>query len=183
MSTDLSEISYPSETSKYRHLTTPYCKGAVLDIGSQGSPVVPWAWSLDLPPDEFAYYNGGGSPRGPIQLRGHMDKLPIDSGSLDAVYCSHVLEDVPQERWPEIMTEWSRVLKSGGYLIILVPERERWEAAIARGQSPNCSHAGPEPLVGDMSKAAEQVGLQVVIDQLTDLWPDDYSILGVFRRP
>jgi SAM-dependent methyltransferase len=183
MTTDLGKLSYPSETSKYLSLTVPYCKGCGIDIASQGSPVVPWAWQLDLPPDEFAHYNAGGSLRGPIQLRGHAHALPVESGSLDFCYSSHLLEDYPQERWPEIMREWSRVLKSNGYLIILVPERERWNAAIARGQTPNCSHAGPEPLVGDMSKAATAVGLRVVIDQMTDLWPADYSILGVFQAP
>lgn len=176
-------INYPSETAKYRTLTVPYCKGAGLDIASQGSPVVPWAWQLDLPPAEFEHYNGGGAPRGPIQLRGNARRLPVESGSLDFVYSSHLLEDFPQETWPDILGEWSRVLKSNGYLIILVPERTRWAAAIARGQSPNCSHAGPEPLVGDMSKAAKAIGLQVIIDQMTDLWPEDYSILGVFRKP
>jgi hypothetical protein len=48
-----------SETSKYRHLTEPYCRdGAgrpltVLDVASQGDPVVTWAWQLDLPEAEF----------------------------------------------------------------------------------------------------------------------------------
>ena len=176
-------VDYPSETAKYRNLTTPYCRGAGLDIASQGSPVVPWAWQLDLPHEEFSYYNGGGAPRGPIQLRGHAHALPVETESLDFVYSSHLLEDYPRERWPEIMKEWARPLKHMGYLIILVPERERWAAALARGQSPNCSHAGPEPVLGDMSAAAQATGcLEVVIEKLTDLWPEDYSILGVFRR-
>ena len=81
------------------------------------------------------------------------------------------------------MGEWARVVKSTGYLIILVPERTRWEAAIARGQSPNCSHAGPEPVVGDMSVAAEKIGLRVIRDSMTDLWPEDYSIVGIFQKP
>jgi SAM-dependent methyltransferase len=175
--------NYPSETSKYLKLTTPYCKGCGLDIASQGSPVVPWAWQLDLPPAEFDHYNAGHAPRGPIQLRGRAESLPVETGSLDFVYSSHLMEDFPQEKWPEIMGEWSRVLKSGGYLIILVPERTRWAAALARGQSPNCSHSGPEPVEGDMTKAAEKIGLKVIIDKMTDLWPEDYSILGVFQKP
>lgn len=184
MTDDLGKLSYPSETAKYLHLTIPYCHGTVLDIGSQGSPVVAWAWQLDLPPEEFEHYNGGGKPRGPIQFHGHMDSLPwIQSGSLDCVYCSHVLEDVGQHKWPDVLREWMRVVKPGGHIVILVPERERWAAALARGQSPNCSHAGPEPQVGDMSKAALEVGLEVIKDEMTDLWPEDYSILGIFKKP
>ena len=88
-----------SETGKYRHLTSPHClladgsPGCGVDIASQGSVVVPWAISFDLPQDEFDYYNDHHAPKGPIHLRGHADKLPFESGSLDFVYASHILED------------------------------------------------------------------------------------------
>lgn len=182
--------TYMSETSKYRHLTTPYCyisgsinpiPGAVLDIASQGDPVVPWAWQLDLPHAEFAYYNSNHPPRGPIQLRGHANKLPVDDESLDAVYGSHILEDSPKEEWLAMFKEWSRPIKHGGYLIILVPDKKLWNEALARGQTPNCSHRF-EPAVGDMSYFAKQIGLEVIEDRLTNCFDGDYTILGVFKK-
>lgn len=179
---------YMSETSKYRKLTTKYCyvagsispiPGCGIDIASQGDPVVPWAWQLDLPPDEFAYYNSNHAPRGPIQLRGNAKALPVDSESLDFVYSSHLLEDFLE--WHPVFVEWSRPLKKGGYLIILVPDKDLWAAALAKGQPPNCSHTH-ESYAGEMSTYATKVGLEVIEDRLTNCFDGDYTILGVFRK-
>lgn len=183
------EKSFMSETSKYRHLTSKYCyradgqPGAGLDIASQGDPVVPWAWQLDLPPADFVRYSGGKVPTG-IQLYGYGDKpLVVMDSSLDFVYSSHFIEDLSRERWVTLFRDWRQCLKPGGKLIILVPERTRWQAAIANGQCPNCSHYGPEPLLGDITKAANEAGgLKVIEERLTNLTTEDYTILGVMER-
>jgi len=74
------------------------------------------------------------------------------------------------------------VLRPNGYLIVLVPEKELWAAAIAAGQSPNCSHKH-EGRVGELSEYAPALGLSVIEDRLTDQFPGDYSILAVFQKP
>ncbi len=129
---------YLSETAKYRHLTEKYCVGCGLDVASQGDPVVPWAWQLDLPKAAFDHYNSGNEAHGPIQLRGYADKLPVGDASLGFLYSSHLLEDFAD--WTPCLKEWVRVIKPGGYLIVLIPDRERWVAACARGQVPNDAH-------------------------------------------
>jgi ubiquinone/menaquinone biosynthesis C-methylase UbiE len=40
-------------------------------------------------------------------------------GSFDLIYCSHVLEHVPDDK--KAMREFYRVLKSGGWAVLLVP--------------------------------------------------------------
>ncbi len=45
--------------------------------------------------------------------------IQYPDGSFDALYCSHVLEHVPADR--EAMREMCRVLKPGGWALILVP--------------------------------------------------------------
>jgi SAM-dependent methyltransferase len=45
--------------------------------------------------------------------------LPFPDESQDAVYSSHVLEHIPD--WETALQEWFRVLKIGGYMIIVVP--------------------------------------------------------------
>lgn len=179
-----------SETSRYRHLTRPHCyrpdgePGVGLDIASQGDPVVPWAWQLDLPAAKFEHYSGGQKRKG-IQLSGSgaASLSFIDSNTLDFVYSSHFIEDLPRTDWPALFRDWVRCLKPGGKLIILVPERERWQAAIRRGQMPNCSHFGPEPLVGDVTKTAMAAGgLKVLEERLTNLTPEDYTILFVGEK-
>lgn len=186
--------TYLSETAKYRHLTRPFCfirqdgldgdkvpvdPGCGIDIASQGDPVVPWAMQLDLPLDEFNVYCSNHPAKGPIQLRGHADKLPFDSESLDFVYSSHLLEDYLD--WTPVLAEWVRVLKVGGCLIVLIPEKTLWAEAIAAGQTPNCAHKH-EGLVGELTSYAQAFGMEVLEDRLTNVFPGDYTILGVFRK-
>lgn len=171
--------NYASETEKYLHLTRKYCQGVGVDVGSQGSPVVPWAINFDLPGEEFHKYNSNQPPKGPIQLHGHADKLPFDHNSLDFVYSSHLIEDF-QDWWP-LLREWVRVLKPGGNLVILVPDKKLWDAAIAAGQPPNCAHKH-ESFPGELSTYAAELGIEVITDKLTNVFDGDYSILFVGRK-
>lgn len=174
-----------SETSKYLHLTQPYCKGNGIDIASGGFPVVPNAIQIELPEAEYAHYNSNNPPGSPIQWRGNaLEALPFKDGVLDFVYSSHLIEDFSRSRWPDIFREWARCLKPGGYMVVLVPEVKRWNHAVyVLGQAPNCSHHAPEPSVGDMTGAAKAVGLKIIKEHLTECHPNDYSILGVFQKP
>jgi SAM-dependent methyltransferase len=45
--------------------------------------------------------------------------IPFPEATFDAIYCSHVLEHVPDDR--RAMREFYRVLKPGGWAILLVP--------------------------------------------------------------
>lgn len=173
--------SFGSETEKYRSLTAPYCTGAGVDIASQGISVVPWAMSFDLPEEEFLHYSSGQPPKGPIHLRGHADSLPFQTGSLDFVYSSHFLEDVFE--WNPILAEWTRCIKVGGKLVILVPDKELWNAAIARGQNPNCAHRH-ESRVGELTEIFTSFfgHFKVLRDQLTAITPEDYTIIFVAER-
>lgn len=174
-----------SETEKYREQTVKYCyrsdgqPGCGADIASQGASVVPWAINFDLPLAEFNYYCSNHPAKGPIQLRGHADKLPFDSGSLDFLYASHLLEDYLS--WTPILMEWVRVLKPGGKLIILVPDKKLWNEAIANGQPPNCAHTH-ESRVGELSEYATAIGVKVIEDRLTNVVEGDYSILFVAEK-
>lgn len=168
--------AFTSETAKYRHITTPYCQGCGVDIASQGDCVVPWAISFDLPEEDFRRYSNGRPPKGAIHLRGYANKLPFDTGSLDFVYSSHLLEDFLD--WTPLLTEWTRVLKPGGRLIVVIPDAKLWAEALANGQPPNCAHRH-EGRVGELSTYAQRLGLKVETDRLTDVAPGDYSILFV----
>lgn len=176
---DSAPSEYVSETSKYRHLTVPYCDGCGVDIASQGDPVVPWAMNFELPEKEFSYYNSGHKPRGPIQLSGFADKLPFNNDCLDFVYSSHLLEDFSD--WNPVLKEWVRVLKPGGKLIVLIPDRELWLAALAKGQNPNDAHRH-EGQVGELTTYAPALGLTVLEDRLTQQFEGDYSILFVAQK-
>lgn len=172
-----------SEVEKIRHLCVQYCKGNGCDIGSGGDPTVPNAIQVELPMAEYIKYRGGDVHKSPIQWHGDCFDLPFKDKVLDFVASHHLIEDFDRNKWPILFREWRRCLKRGGHLVISVPERERWRAALARGQIPNCSHFGPEPLVGDITRYAEIAGgLAIVFEKLTNLTPEDYTILAVLKR-
>lgn len=86
---------------------------AILDIGFRGGvadalPVVDHAVGIEL---DFPAYDG--------------THLPFPIESQDAVFVSHCLEHIFNYR--EVLAEWYRVLKIGGYLIIIVPHRYLYE--------------------------------------------------------
>lgn len=175
--------AYGSESAKYLCLTLPFLSGNGLDIGSGGWPVVERAIQFELPSDKFNDYTGGRAPRVPIEWHGDFTDLPFKDGTLDYIYISHVAEDYPREKWPSMFSEFKRCLKDTGFLVVLVPERTVWQYCVqVLGQCPNCNHHGPEPEVGDMSRAATQVGMKVVEERMTNLFENDYTILGVFTK-
>jgi len=53
------------------------------------------------------------------RLRANLEQLAFRDASFDAIYCSHVLEHVPDDR--QAMRELHRVLKPGGWAILQVP--------------------------------------------------------------
>lgn len=169
-----------SETAKYRYLTTKYCHGNGVDIGSGGEPVVPWAMQVELGEEDYAQYNSGHTPATPIVWRGSALDLPLRDGVADFVYCSHLLEDFAD--WNPPLREWTRVLKVGGRLVILIPDKARWNEALRRGQPPNCAHRH-EGFVGELTGYIDRIGgFRVLEDRLTNLTPEDYSILFVARK-
>ena len=172
-----------SETAKYRTLTVPFCQGNGLDIGSGGDPVVPNAIQLELPPKEYHHYRSGDVHGVPIQWHGDCWNLPFKDNTLDFVYSSHLIEDFDHKRWPQLLGEWVRCLKPGGWLVILVPEFERWNYAVrVLGQIPNCSHWAPEPSLGELTTVFQKLGLTEINEDLTDLHPNDYTIMAVGKK-
>lgn len=61
----------------------------------------------------------------PVDLKDGIDatsKLPYDDGSVDEIYCSHMLEHVHYTKHIETVKEWVRVLRPGGRIRIAVPD-------------------------------------------------------------
>lgn len=170
---------YPSEAAKQLKHIWPYLKGNIIDIGSGGWPVVERAIQIELPSDKFNEYTQGRKPAYPIGWHGSAFDLPFKDGMVDTVFSSHFLEDVEFSRWPSVLREWSRVLAPGGNLVILTPDRVRWNDAIKRGQPPNCAHRH-EPIFGDVSRTGRNIGLRVVVERFCD--DVDYSVLTVLAH-
>lgn len=89
-----------------------YIKGRVIDIGCSSDlaqMIVPHAVPYDLS-------LGSGDAQ-------YMAE--ITDGAFDTVYTSHLLEHI--ENHKIALQNWCRILQSGGYLIICVPDRDLYE--------------------------------------------------------
>lgn len=84
-----------------------YCKGEGLDIGYGSDPVLPNVSGWDFNNGDAQY------------LR------TIEDESFDFVYSSHCLEHMHDVR--VALKNWFRVLRRGGYLIVVVPHRDLYE--------------------------------------------------------
>lgn len=170
-----------SETEKYRSLTVPYCVGNGIDIGSGGDPVVPSAIQMELPEEAYGSYNNYRVPKSVIQWRSYRSvfDLPFRDRVLDYVYSCHLIEDYLD--WNLILREWVRVIRPGGFLVIVVPDKGKWQEAVSKGQPPNDAHRH-EASVGELSGFVETLGLEVIRDSLTGLNESDYSIVFIARK-
>jgi predicted SAM-dependent methyltransferase len=159
------------ETYFRRSLTQPFCKGNGIDIGSQGSPVNPDSIQIEYDRNRF-------DVDVPIQWEGDGTKnLPFKNNVLDYVYSSHLLEDYID--WVPILSEWNRVIKCGGYIVIMVPDKNLFRDRVRNGQPDNPNHKH-ESYPGELTKYYHQhfQNFTVVKDEITD----GYNILFVAKK-
>ena len=90
-----------------------------LDIGSGGAPIFIQSISLDK---KFE-----GRLSNLIQLKGDArDLYWFKDEVLDYVFSSHCLEDFSDKEKPGILKEWTRVIKIKGYLILYLPNEQKY---------------------------------------------------------
>ncbi|MFW8565566.1 methyltransferase domain-containing protein [Orrella sp. 11846] len=85
-----------------------YLRGKVIDIGCGRDPVCSWAEPFDLEHGDA----------------GQIDMLR-EIEAYDAVHSSHCLEHMPDPA--DALVRWWRLVKPGGYLIIVVPDEDLYE--------------------------------------------------------
>jgi predicted SAM-dependent methyltransferase len=125
-----------SETSRVREIVIPHIEGLYgVDLGYGGDSICPNSINIDLP---TPYTIVG---RDPKHLAGDCRNLHwFANGVLDYVYSSHLLEDF--DDLIGVMTEWLRVIKPGGLLILCLPDEQRYRAHCrANGTGRNMHHS------------------------------------------
>lgn len=122
------------------------------------------------------------SPRAMVKM--DITNIQYPDQSFDIIFCSHVLEHVPDDK--KAMREFFRVLKSSGWAILLVPiSREKTfedfsivdpkERFKAFGQEDHVRAYGP-----DYIERLRDAGFTVEISQVSDLVPENDAIrMGV----
>jgi predicted SAM-dependent methyltransferase len=167
---------YQSETSKHRDRLAAFCQGFGMDIGFGGDPITPTAIRMDFP---TPYANTGGLG---VQLGGDSRDLRwFKDGVLDFVYSSHVLEDFSATETEPVLREWTRVLKPGGRLILLLPDQQKYVEHCRRtGQWPNEHHSIANFSLTYVKAVAERIGNLKL--QQGEEGIDEYSFFVVFEK-
>lgn len=101
-----------------RTIVSRYCQGRGCEIGPGLNPQTDPKHTIYI--DKYEKY--GEHPIF-IDVVGDASLLPIASASFDYVVSSHVLEHCPDTI--RTVTEWLRVLKPGGILVLRLPHKER----------------------------------------------------------
>jgi len=137
----------------------------ILDIGYKGSntnadPILPKAIGIDI---DYPGYDG--------------KILPFSTGSVDTVYTSHCLEHIAD--YSGAILEWFRVLKIGGYLIIIVPHMYLYERRQFLPSKWNLDHKRfytPARLIREVEETISVEKYRVV--SLKDNWNENYNYSG-----
>lgn len=133
--------AWVSETSRCRDRLKKYCIGDGIDIGYGGDAITKEAITIDL---ERPYGSPGWYVEYPDtqHLKGNGNDLKwFRDCVLDYVYSSHLLEDFDECEMLDVLVEWIRVLKIGGYLILYLPNQFRYKKYCREHHSePNPNH-------------------------------------------
>ena len=99
-----------------------------LDIGS-GSP----GWQ-QTPVEDWLHLDG--EPCEHVEIVTDFATIPLPDKSVDEIFIGDVIEHVPMWRYPEVLSEWNRVLKPN---------------AVIRGRCPNVDRAMKDYANGSLS--------------------------------
>lgn len=120
-------------------------------------------------------------------MRIDLTKLQFWEAQFDLIICSHVLEHIPNDI--EAMTEMHRVLKPGGYLLVMVPmyDEKTYEDPSITDPAERKRHFGQEDHVRkygrDITKRLEQAGFQTRIwTGAAELGADAIRMIGSTGR-
>lgn len=138
---------------------------AVLEIGYKGYfgatvPIVPQAIGVDI---GYPGYDGV--------------TLPFADESFDAIYSSHCFEHIPD--YVAVLRDWYRLLKVGGYLMIVVPQQHMFEKRLVKPSLANPDHRRyytAESLLHELAEAMPENSYRIRHMRENDA-DFDYSVL------
>lgn len=181
-----------NEAGKVKYDIVPFTRGRVLDMGCGPFKAFPhfigvdnghhaaefgWKYAADFVVDTCE------------RLEGKRRELDRDTGaetmvaeriadaSCDAVFSSHLLEHI--EDTEGTLTEWWRVVKPGGYLILYLPHKDFYPNVGAEGANPDHKHDfRPDDIVALMKQVGEW---DLVVNEERN-GGFEYSFLQVYKK-
>ncbi len=163
------------ESDKIRYEVLPYLARGGLDIGCGPRKVWPHMVGIDSLKDTELF----GIAMKPDMAVATAERLPMFAdASMDAVFSSHTLEHIQQ--WQLALTEWWRLVKPGGHLVLYLPHRDFYPNVGQPGANPDHKH---DFLPSDIEQAMRAIGpdWSLMEDQSRDQ-RNEYSFLQVYRK-
>jgi predicted SAM-dependent methyltransferase len=163
------------ESAKIRFEVLPYLAHGGLDLGCGALKVWPHMIGVDNGMDELLF---GSTVRADVNVASAA-KLPLfASESVHAVYSSHLLEHI--ENWTEALSEWWRLVKVGGYLVLYLPHRDLYPRIGEPGANPDHKHDFCNQDILEYMRLAHRDWALVENQVRGD--GDEYSFLQVYRK-
>lgn len=170
------ETSKGNESQKCRWEIVQFTRGRGLDVGCGPIKCFPHFIGVDNCHHEIF----GQNIKPDIRVETCLDLSVFATESMDFVFSSHTLEHVKPDDIVRCLTEWFRVIKTGGHLVLYLPDKSLY---------PNCGEDGAnpdhkwDPEFESVTRYMDQLsaGWDLVLYQLRDQ-DDEYSGLYVFKK-
>jgi predicted SAM-dependent methyltransferase len=100
-----------------------YCRGLGLDIGCGTNRLSNSILTTDWYPhsDTDLIWNCAPDPENGVR---YFIPYPFRENRFDFIFASHVLEDFHPDIIQHVFDEWLRMIKIGGYLVVIIPDME-----------------------------------------------------------
>lgn len=167
------------EALKCKYDIVPYTRGKGLDIGCGSEKTYPHFIGVDN-----GHHAEFGWDINPDISTEATDLTLFASGSMDFVFSSHLLEHIQDAEGA--LTEWWRVIKQDGYLVLYLPHGDLYPQVGTEGANPDHKHnLWPKTVRAWMKRIG---GWDLVVDELRDAdygedqHGNEYSFLQVYRK-
>jgi len=162
-------LSRGYETDKIKYYAVPYTRGVGLDIGC--GPKRIWPSSIGL--DRFTSAEGASISCDVKDLNLFSNK------TMDYVYSSHVVEDFTESETFDLLLEWWRVIKVGGYLVLYLPHEDLYPKVGEPGANPeHKQNLNPDKIISVMKR----VGGWILLENEVRPHGNEYSFFLVFKK-
>jgi len=162
-------LSRGYETDKIKYYAVPYTRGVGLDIGC--GPKRIWPSSIGL--DRFTSAEGASISCDVKDLNLFSNK------TMDYVYSSHVVEDFVESETFDLLLEWWRVIKVGGYLVLYLPHEDLYPKVGEPGANPeHKQNLNPDKIISVMKR----VGGWILLENEVRPHGNEYSFFLVFKK-
>lgn len=163
------------EAAKIKYDVLPYTMGSLLDVGCGPRKLWPHAIGVDSMIDSKLF----GIPMKPDIVVPDASRMPIfGDRAFDCVFSSHTLEHIEDHK--AALSEWWRLVKPGGYLVLYLPHKDFYPNIGQPGGNPDHKHDFvPRDIIEAMLQTCK--GWDCIVNESRDR-DREYSFLQVYQK-